>query len=582
MRRAPLTRSSARATRARSTYQSLIPLAAAVLAAVVYVNALDNPFVYDDRDTVTANPSLADPSNVTFLLVYSPFRPLVNVSYALDRVAWGVEPFGFHVTNLALHALTTALLAMLFLRLLSDVGLTCWSGAAAFIGASMFALHPLQTEAVGYISGRSELMCAVPFLAALLAARSAIVSSRMWRGVAAVVFGAAALASKETAIVLPALVLAYDRLLRPGTDAARRWRLVYVHLPVLMLLMGAGLVRLLAFAPVPPAGVSSGPLLNLLTQSIVVWRYLGLLAWPHGQSIMHSVHRVASAFDPVALVAAAGLAAVCVAAISVKRARPLLAFGTLWFLAVLAPSSSVIALREGMAEHRVYLASAGIFLIVAEQAALWFPAGLVTARHRASALVTVCGVLAILGALTVRRNAVWSSPVSLWMEATVHAGGMWEPHYALGDALRDQGDCSRAIAAYRSAVQRQPAHRDAQTNLGICLAQTGELEEAERAFGRALEIDPGFARGYTNLGALALTAGDPVRARDFYNEALARDNSNVLARMQLASLFEHTFQDHHSAARMCGEARLIAPGTPGVAECVERNQRLAAAADRAR
>jgi Flp pilus assembly protein TadD len=135
------------------------------------------------------------------------------------------------------------------------------------------------------------------------------------------------------------------------------------------------------------------------------------------------------------------------------------------------------------------------------------------------------------------------------------------------------------VPVYRKGLELRPSHRDGYTNLGICLAETGQLEEAEGAFHRALEIDPSFARGYTNLGALALMTGDAERARDFYREAIARDPANVLARMQLASLFEHTFRDHHAASRMCGEARLIAPSTPGVIECVERNERLAAAPD---
>lgn len=102
------------------------------------------------------------------------------------------------------------------------------------------------------------------------------------------------------------------------------------------------------------------------------------------------------------------------------------------------------------------------------------------------------------------------------------------------------------------------------------------------AFHRALEIDPTFVRGYTNLGALALLAGDVERARDYYREAIVRDPDNVLARIQLAGLYERTFGDYHAAARMCGEVRLLAPETPGVVECVERNQRLAAEKDAGR
>jgi Tfp pilus assembly protein PilF len=125
----------------------------------------------------------------------------------------------------------------------------------------------------------------------------------------------------------------------------------------------------------------------------------------------------------------------------------------------------------------------------------------------------------------------------------------------------------------------RPHHRDAHTNLGICLAQTNQLAEAETAFQRALEIDPAFARGYTNLGALALTVGQPERARGYYRRAIEVDPRNVLARMQLARLYETVFGDFHAAVRLCGEARALAPATPGVVDCVERNQRRAAARD---
>jgi tetratricopeptide (TPR) repeat protein len=260
-----------------------------------------------------------------------------------------------------------------------------------------------------------------------------------------------------------------------------------------------------------------------------------------------------------------------------RRVYPVAPFGVGLFFAVLAPSTILNALREGMAEPRVYLATAGVFITVAAIVRVWSERMSLPVWATRTAVVLL---VAILGLLTVRRNQVWSSPITLWAEAAVRAEEMWEPHYALADSLREGGRCDAAISEYQKVVGLRPAHRDAQTNLGICLAQTGQLEAAERAFREALTIDPTFARGYTNLGALALLAGDTAQARDFYLQALRLDRANVLARLQLASLYEHTFHDYHAAARMCGEARLLAPATPGVVECVERNQRLASGQDR--
>jgi protein O-mannosyl-transferase len=289
---------------------------------------------------------------------------------------------------------------------------------------------------------------------------------------------------------------------------------------------------------------------------------------------------VTSLLDPLGWAAAAGLAAACVLAYRLRSSRPVVALGIVWFLAVLAPSSSIIVLREGMAEHRVYLASAGVFIAVAgiiSRSRIWEEA--VSRSLRRGAAVACAAVVLLLMLLTVNRNRIWADPVALWTEATVRAAGMWEPHYALADSLREQGNCAAAIPEYEAVVALRPNHRDAFTNLGICVAQTGQLDAAERAFRRVLEIDPSYPRGYTNLGALALVAGDTERARDYYREAIAQDPGNVLARMQLASLYEKTYRDYHAAARMCGEARRLAPSTPGVVECVERNQRLASARD---
>jgi tetratricopeptide (TPR) repeat protein len=328
------------------------------------------------------------------------------------------------------------------------------------------------------------------------------------------------------------------------------------------------------------AAPAASPVLTLMTQSIVIWRYLALLALPVGQAIMHGVHWVRSPADPVAWLAIGGLIALLAMALRLRRVEPLVTFGIIWFFAALAPSSSVVALREGMAEHRVYFASAGLFLAVsalsARALARWVGP---RARVVPGYICVVMVLIAILSALTLARNYVSRSPVRVWSEAVRRAPGMWEPHYALGDVLREADDCHAAIVEYQKVLELRPRHRDAHTNLGICFGRTGRLGEAEVSFRRALEIDPGFTRGYTNLGTVALLAGQPDRARDLFRKAIAMNPSSVLARMQLARVYESTYRDYAAAARLCGEVRAIDPKVPGAAECVERNRRLADAGE---
>jgi len=552
-------------------------IAVVALAALVYVNGLDNPFVYDDRDTVLLNPSLVDLHNLRFILLYNLFRPAVNISYALDRAVWGFTAFGFHVTNVALHAIVVGLFYAWCTRALTDArsvdGLeeAAWP---AFFAAAAYAVHPMMTEAAGYVSGRSEVLCAAGFLASLIFARRAILTSSRLSGAASVGMGVLALASKESAAALPIVLMAYDGwVLSRDEDSKggfhrRLWR---VYVPCLILIGAGALFRLRTLLSTD-AAVSRGPIENLLTQAVVIWRYLLLLVVPVGQTIMHRVRFAPTALDPVGLIALAALIAVVFFAIRARHRMPLVAVGAVWFMAAIAPSSSIIPLREGMAEHRMYLASGGLFMACA--AALARPLSSRVSVRAAGALV-----LAICALLTLQRNEVWADATTLWEEAAVQAPDMWEPHYAYADSLREAQQCDHAVVEYRRVIQLRPQHRDALTNLGICLAQTGRPAEAEAALNQALTIDPAWARGYTNLAALAMTQGDHARARDYYLKAIDRDPRNVLARMQLAKLYESVFHDYHAAARMCGEARALAPATSGVVECVERNRQLAAAHD---
>jgi uncharacterized PurR-regulated membrane protein YhhQ (DUF165 family) len=510
-----------------------------------------------------------------------------------------------------LHVALVVLLYVFLLRALADALARVQRGTAptapskaddwietwgAFCGAALFAVHPLMTEAVGYVSGRSEVLCGVFFLAALLLGRFAMLQtsaaprherSRVSFRTVAAVFGAVlcgllALLSKEVGVTLPFVMLAYDWIVLPGLAEARKRRLWVVFAPTFIAAVAVAAYRLLA-VDVPVAALGRPPLLTLLTQSIVIWRYAGLLFAPVGQSIMHSAHEVTTFTDVPALIALAGLVAIIIVALRFRRVAPLVTFGLIWFFAVLAPSSSIFALREAMAEHRAYFASIGIIMALSAATMEAFASNTrrgerVPAWYRAA----FAAVLGVLSFLTAARNEVWGSRVGVWREAGVVAEGMWEPHYALGDALREAGDCVAAVPSYEAALRLRPHDRDVQTNLGICLAQIGRFDDAEAAFRRALEIDPRFARSYTNLGALAMVRGQPERARDFYLQAISVDPDNVLARMQLARLYENTFHDYHAAARMCGEARAIAPTTAGVIDCVERNQRQAALKGRGR
>src|SRR6188474_1665438 len=216
---------------------------AAIYSGRIYLNARHNPYVYDDNRTVVNNASIEDITNVRQIVFREMTRPVVNFTYALDRAIWPSQPFGHHTTSVLLHVVNVLLLFRLAWLATLDRRAHGPPGSssdvtppiAAFVTASLFGLHPMQTESVGYISGRSELVYSLFFLLALLAARRWILGDgRRWLGVA-IGLWAVGLMSKEVAVFWPIVVALYDRYVlgSPVTEWRRRFARVYAPMLVL-------------------------------------------------------------------------------------------------------------------------------------------------------------------------------------------------------------------------------------------------------------------------------------------------------------------------------------------------------------
>jgi protein O-mannosyl-transferase len=467
--------------------RAALGILACAVTALVYQGSLDLPFVFDDRTTVLLNPSLVDRWDFRALLLYDLPRTVANVSYGVDRAFWGFSAFGFHVTNFVLHVIVVGLFYGWCTRALadgvrlrpkgagrdevrlrpygasarqhpgSDQGLTPGVEWPAFFAAATFGLHPLMGATAAYVSARSELLCALGVLAALIYARRAIVASSVSAGVLASAFGAFALGSSGAAAGLPVVVLAYDAwVLRDPGWRRRLWRVYVPALVVVGLIAAWDLRAVLPAARVPPRGLLD----NVLTEAIVIWRYVGLLLVPYGQSLVHQVHW-ATTTDPLALLALAALVAALVAAVRARQAAPLAAFGAIWSFAALAATSTFVPLRDAMAEPRAYVAGAG--LVLAAASLLAEP----LATRRAARGVAV-SVLVILAVLTHVRNTIWAEPLRLWEESVERSPQAWQAHLGYAEALREIRQCARAIPEYETALRLNPNQPHAEAGLKEC------------------------------------------------------------------------------------------------------------------
>ena len=429
-----------------------------------------------------------------------------------------------------------------------------------------------MTEAVGYTSGRSELLCTAFLLTSFLSLRGFLLTRGRWRLLAGVTGFLLALASKETAAMLPFVLLAWDLLLRPAADADRRGRLLRFHLPFLLAVVAASLGRVVVYLGVEQGGQVQDLWHNALVETTVIWRYVALLAVPAGLSIVHPVRTITSLLDPAVVVAAAGYVALALVLFRLRRRAPLEVFGVVAFLLLVAPSH-VIPLQEAMAEHRVYTAGCGLFIAAA--AAYARLQGRLDGRTgRRATWLRLAGLtlLVLLAALTVARNRVWRDPVTLWGDAARKAPQTWAAHYGHAEALRGAGRCEEAVPAFRRAIELLPEMVQPYLNAGICLAELGRHDEASEVFEQARRLEPDNPKVYNNLGVLAARTGRLDAAQDLFLEALRRDPRNVEARLALAQLSESAFNDPARALELCQELLALAPGTPGVEACVARNR----------
>lgn len=566
----------------------LLPfISLAALAVLVYAGSLDGPFVFDDWHVVEDNPAVHGLAHVprffTDLTAFSllpgnrDYRPLFLSAMAFCWWLGGGSTVPFHALSIALHAAVTLLAFIAFRRTFAlagrlrgdPTGLDPRSGA--FAAAALFAVHPLASQAVLYVSAQSELWAACFSLLSFVAFLSADTGSR--RGWAVVSWAAyvMALLGKPSAVSLPLMLVAADLLLfeRPARGG-RALRLVK-HLPYLAI--GAIYVALrLTLLPGPVAGARPR-WEHVLTQTeALVTHYLARAVWPGRLSVDREWPVAGSLLDPSLLSALVVLAAIGLLLVRFRRQRAIV-FWSLWFPGCMLLTSYGVVLIQVVNEHRVYLSLVG-FCAVAGRLLALLPARLAVwtgAARRRARLLTASGALVVLVAASIATHArtrVWASELTLWGDAA-RKDGTWRAHMNYGLALESAGRRDEALAELERAVELGP-YAFSHINLGLAylrrerparglahleqavrlwpdaaephfymaygLELAGRPAEAERALERALEHRPGYVDAWRRLAELRARQGRAEEAREAYRRVLEIEPSRQWAVEGLAAL----------------------------------------------
>ena len=511
----------------------VLTLAAATIMA--YRPAWNGGFLWDDDAYITNNELLTAPNGLRriWLSFDSPsqYFPLTYTSFRIERALWGLNPSGYHWTNIFLHVAN----ALLVWRLLARLKLP-----GAWLAAAIFALHPVQMESVAWITERKNVLMGFFFLLTLLAwiAFTDESTRRPWRFYAlAVILYALALLAKTTACTLPAALLLILWLQKKPIG---KRRLIQI-LPFLILGFSMGLVavwweRYHQGTHGPLFALSS--LERTLVASHAVWFYLGKLLWPSNLIFIYPKWTIAAtrALDYTWLLAGVALCFV------IYLARRYLGRGVevaaVFFVATLSPVLGFIMLYTFrytfVADHYQYLACiAPIALFSAGTANL---AGVFT-RARPFILSAAACLTAALWALTWRQSAMYGDIEALWRTTLTKNPNCWMAHNNLGIVLFQKGEIDEAVSHYRITLNLQPDFWDADYNLGTALLKKGEVDEAIAYCTRAVTIAPNDPDAQVALGNSLAQKERVDDAIAHYKKALAIRPDYFIAHYALGHIF---------------------------------------------
>ncbi len=537
----PPAATSDRAARALATLIALLSFAA-------FLPALSNQFVnWDDYEALVNNPHYRglEPANLIWMFTtfhMGHYQPLSWLSFAVDFLIWGADPFGYHLTNLILHAANAVSFFYLARRLLERVAPPVQSAPlrltfGAALAALAFSLHPLRVESVVWATERRDVLSALFYFLSLHAYVSAA-SATHWRGrrlALSVVLYALSLLAKGTAMTLPVVLLLLDvyplrRLpgspsawLKPSYRGALLEKLPYLVLAAI-------------FAASALLAQQASGALRPVQQYFISYRigqffyalyfYLWKTVLPFDLSPLYELPYDFEAWIAVFYLCAAAALGVTAAFYRLRLRAPALLASWVYYVVVLAPVAGwAQSGPQLVADRYSYLSCLSWALLLGGGLHyFWSSKGGEASRIQTGGIAAVAGlVLAALGALSWQQSQVWRDTATLWRHVIAIGPPSSIAYFNLGRMREERGDFAESLRHYRRALEINPLNPDAHYNLARLLAKRGEPSEAMAHYRAALKIRPNDADAHNNLGLLLAARGEPTAAIDEFQLALEID-----------------------------------------------------------
>ncbi|MGD9014812.1 MAG: tetratricopeptide repeat protein [Candidatus Omnitrophota bacterium] len=470
-----------------------------ILGLAVYANSLNGKFVWDDQYLVEENTDIRSWSNIPKLLTqdiaagageqFDFYRPFQTFTYMIDYSIWKLDVRGYHLSNILFHILAALSIFWLVNLLFDDRSLS-------LLSSIFFVVHPVHTEAVSYISGRSDplsvlflLLCLVFYIKYLN------LGSGAWL-IFAILSYILAVLSRENALILPLLLLLYHYSFRKKLK-------ILPLLSIIAITLFYSILRFTILRALLPQIDTPYTLAQRIPGFFVaIATYLRLLVMPVNLH-MEYVGRLFNLLEPKVLMGILILFFLLIYMLRVRNTRRLEFFCISWFLLTLLPVSNLYPINAYMAEHWLYLPSIGFFILLAKGLSYFYR----TRQWRIYILAILIGIVVFYSLLTFTQNYFWREPLILYERTLKYAPDSVRAHYNLGVMYEAINREQEAIKLYKKAIAINPDYTKAYNNLGAIYNTMGKREEAIELYKKAIEINPDYAKAKINLGNLYNTLG---------------------------------------------------------------------------
>ncbi|MFC1667266.1 tetratricopeptide repeat protein [Candidatus Omnitrophota bacterium] len=513
-----------------------------LIIVIVFSGSLKNDFVWDDKYLIIDNPHIKSLDYLHEIFttqlyegsqVHSNFyRPLQLLSFALDYSVWGLNPFGYHLTNLFLHIFNSALVYLILIAISSSAGL-------AMLSATFFAISPAISGIVYYISARSDLLMALFVFSSLLFFIKYIKCKNAVWYIFSLVSFALALLCKEMSIILLALLAL--QLFRSEKRARQRLTMLLPYIVILIFYIALRF-SILNFAR------GANPLIDfnypatiplwrrVLTDFKVIPKYIGLLLFPYGLHMDSFVEPAKSLFQVDVLFFMALFIFLVLIIKKASRLSDLVIFGALWFLLTLLPVLNIYPISVFFGEGWLYMPCVGFFIVLSVicQKAVRPKAG----RTLSNILIVIFFVYYAL--LNINYGRVWKDSISLFhnvLKYETESPFIYLTYNNLAMAYYDKGEYNKSIEYCKKSISLSPDYQDAYNNLGVTYMTIQKPVKAIAHFKKAISLKKDYVFAYRNLAHVYSYIGLTDSAIRFSNMAIELDRYSYKSYCNLGYIF---------------------------------------------